>query len=93
MRKNQILRLFIGVSLFCALPGRAQESRPGSKQPNSSTVTGILSQETQAAAAMKLGLRCARPDFLGRRMPLLLWLMANRTFSTPWANLFNGGAV
>jgi hypothetical protein len=60
MRKNQILRLLMGVSLFCALPVLGQEPRPVSEQlgsnarglaaeRNSSTVTGTLSQEVQAA--------------------------------------------
>src|SRR5215467_5064440 len=61
MKRNQILGLFVGMSLLCALTVRAQETRPGSErlgssargaaaEPGTSTAAGPLSQEAQAAA-------------------------------------------
>ena len=61
MKRNRILGLFMGVSLLCVMPVRAQESRPASQRPGSSgrdlaaepssfAVGETLSQEAQAAA-------------------------------------------
>lgn len=61
MTRNGILGLFMGVSLLCVMPVRAQESRPASERPGSGgrdmeagptsfAVNGGTSQEAQAAA-------------------------------------------
>src|SRR5690348_9047329 len=61
MSSNQILRWIVGVSLLCTLPMRGQEPKPISErpsssgrglaaEPDSSTVTGIFSRDTQAVA-------------------------------------------
>lgn len=61
MTRNRVLGLFIGVSLLCVMPARAQESRPASERPGSSSrdvaaepasfaVSGSISQEAQVAA-------------------------------------------
>jgi hypothetical protein len=59
--RSRILGLFMGVSLLCVLPMRAQESRPVSErpasssrdlaaEPNSFAINRGVSQEAQAAA-------------------------------------------
>lgn len=61
MTRNRILGLFMGVSLLCVIPVRAQESKPASERPGSSgrdkeaggtsfAVAGSTSREAQAAA-------------------------------------------
>ena len=61
MTRNRVLGLFMGVSLLCVMPARAQEPRPASERPSSSSrepagepnsfaINGGISQEAQAAA-------------------------------------------